>query len=127
MDFSNYTDRVIIRRATLQSNPSLSKQFKIDSNQLPVVYLITKDNANIKYDLFDNIFISRYKAENNIKDISNSDSSHYDIRQKIAEMILTFLNLQTKLVNLGNSSEPNNNTSLYTPKYLNSFVFCKLK
>lgn len=92
-----------------------------------MVYLIVKDDANIKYDLFDNSFISRYKMENNIKDISNSDSSHYDIRQKIAEMIHTFLNLQTTLVNLGNSSESSNNSSFYTPKYLNSFVFCKLK
>ena len=47
MDYASFSDRVVIRRVTIDSNPSLFRDFGIDASRLPLIYLVKNTFSKI--------------------------------------------------------------------------------
>jgi thiol oxidase len=101
LDFASFNDRVLIRRITPDSNPTLVNKFGIDTNRLPVIYLVnnTKETTMKPYELFDQKLINRYQTE--YLKISNKNqpiSEEEDVKEndndrvRLGKMIHSFIN-----------------------------------
>ena len=108
LDFSSYADRILIRRTTPDSNPTLVNKFGLDPNRLPIIYVVnnTKETTMKPYELFDQKLINRYQTEYlKMLDKNQPISEENDVKEndndrvRLGKMIHSFIkyaNLITK-------------------------------
>jgi thiol-disulfide isomerase/thioredoxin len=64
LDLSSFSNNIIIRRIVPTSNPNLTNKFAIDTNRLPILYLVKNTHSTMmKYELFDQKLVEYYQKE----------------------------------------------------------------
>lgn len=106
LDFSEFTDRIAIRRVV--SNPTLNSKFEIiDNTKKPIIYLInnthiSKNLAMKSFEKFDKNLVDRYAKNLGQFTILNDDEENIkssDDRQMYSSMIRKFIKITDLLSN----------------------------
>lgn len=93
LDFSEFTDRIAIRRVV--SNPTLVNKLSVDirSRQLPSVYLINNTNGMKTFEKFDQILVDKYAKNLGQKVDEDDEEKSLDDRKKYSKLIRQFIKL----------------------------------
>lgn len=95
-------DKIVIRRVTPTSNPSLVSKFELDPRRLPVVFLLNNTDGSMKpYEKFDEKTVQKY-VRISLKPAEEDDDDYDekgDERTKFGNLIRKFLKATTLLEN----------------------------
>lgn len=97
LDFSSYNHSILIRRINPASNPTLTNKFGIDSNFLPVLYLVKNTESTVmEYEQFDQNLLNNYhqkylKLLNKNISINKEEIKHENNHIRLRKMIFKFI------------------------------------
>jgi hypothetical protein len=114
MDFSAFSDKLVIRRTTLEANPTIFSKFDVDTRFLPLMFLVnnTAGSGTLKqYEKFNEATLKRYMLADSkssgtdthtnvsFENVDADDDDHLDevlksttdLRKKFAKMIRVFM------------------------------------
>ena len=102
MDFAGLKDKVLIRRETSESSPTLLSIFGVGKN-LPIVYLISKaKDTRITHEILDDSLLKKYAKQSNINFESLNEPKLDEDEKKYFILIQKFIRLN----NYGNKEDP---------------------